>query len=121
MNLQRDDQVWVIDDYGSVAWPGRIVAVTGDSAEIFYGGDYEIFSLPDGRRGNRWLVAGPVPCRHCSQVLVPSPPGNPQPGQWEDPDGFTQCMKYTGPLPVLPGGRVMHTPMPRIPEMQAGQ
>jgi hypothetical protein len=116
--LPPDAQVWVVDDNGGCAWPGRVVVVFNTSAEIHYGGSAEIFGLPDGRRGSRWLLTGPVACRGCEKMIVPSPPGAPRPGQWEDPDGFTQCMKATELLPLQPFARVMHAPVPRISRAQ---
>jgi hypothetical protein len=59
LDLKPGDPVRVMDDYleaGSPGWTGRVIAVTGDSAEVHYGGGSETFSLPAGRCGWRYLV-----------------------------------------------------------------
>ena len=58
MILNPGDEVRVMDDNGSAGWPGRVVQAHSDTAEIEYAGYSEIFRLPDGRRGSRYLVLG---------------------------------------------------------------
>lgn len=56
-------------------------------------------------------------CINCERDIVKvegyvgdTPPA----GLWEDGDGFVLCMKYSGPLPVPPGGYVYHQPLPEV-------
>ena len=53
-------------------------------------------------------------CQHCTKTITPGPAGAEIPEWWEDANGFTQCVKSTGPLPITPGSRVMHAPMPQV-------
>jgi hypothetical protein len=55
MILNPGDYIRVMDDNGSEGWTGRVVRVHSDTAEIEYAGYTEIFRLPDGRRGSRYL------------------------------------------------------------------
>jgi hypothetical protein len=57
MMLNPGDRVRVMDDNGSEGWPGRVIRVHSDAAEIGYAGWAEVFRLPDGRRGSRYLRA----------------------------------------------------------------
>jgi hypothetical protein len=54
--LRAGDPVWVMDDSGSDGWAGRVTEVHLDSLAVEYAGDTEIFRLPDGRLGARYLV-----------------------------------------------------------------
>ena len=56
MKLNQGDPVRVMDDNGSEGWPGRVVRVHPDAAEVEYASWTEVFRLPDGRRGSRYLV-----------------------------------------------------------------
>ena len=54
-------------------------------------------------------------CQHCGKTITPGPAGAETPEWWEDANGFTQCIKYTGKLlPAAVVSRVMHTPMPLV-------
>jgi hypothetical protein len=109
------DPAWVLDDNGSSGWPGHVISVSSDAADVYYAGCTEAFSLPDGRRGTRFLFLGQVTCRGCDKPIAPARAGT---GAllWEDESGITQCMKAAGPLPVPLAARVMHEPMPLIPD-----
>lgn len=60
-----------------------------------------------------------VKCQHCAKAITPGPAGAEIPEWWEDVNGFTQCIKAAGPLPIMQGSRVMHTPMPLIGDRTA--
>ena len=56
MMLSPGDSVRVIDDHGG-EWSGRVILAYPDAVEVEYAGWSEIFRLPDGRRGSRYLRA----------------------------------------------------------------
>jgi phage gp37-like protein len=57
MKPSPGDNVRVVDDNGG-EWPGRVIRVHSDAVEVEYAGWAEVFRLPDGRRGSRYIREG---------------------------------------------------------------